>query len=410
MQRHAHPVRPPPARSAAAAKPAARIQTPRLSPWQEGAMRHAIQLRAARSAASVTTVPAESGPSDPLRAGAEREAQGMDRASSHGVIQAKLRILGTILEDGKQLKDKPVPPRLLAYHQSQSIYQVRDDWSTDFKDPIHLIAPDKVYLLGEKHDASKWAEQTRHWTVIDKMTEARKSFPGIVTEKLDPQDQPLESMHAFLLHTVLYTKSQMRALKANKDAVPPATIVDDILWGIGQILATKVGYGRLTKAILADKSAKPYEAETIFLESLNKKHLNSAEITKSLATKLKADVATKNPNAEVLARIKDLKKLVVGQAGALATLATDVMAVIGVAADSVKGKAISAEAKSKVAVAPAASAAMSVREGAMAANINAAKPPLLVGVGDGHVESLGGLVPKSVKVRAGDTLAKHTLV
>ena len=112
----------------------------------------------------------------------------------------------------------------------------------------------------------------------------------------------------------------------------------------------------------------------------------------------------------MLSRIADLKDGLIGTAGDLSALATDLAAVIGIAPGSAQGKAIAAEAVSKTAVAPNASAAMGVREAAMAGNIKAAKRPLLVKVGDGHVESLGGLVAKSVKVRANDTLAKHTEV
>ena len=337
------------------------------------------------------------------------EAVRREKCAARPVIQGKLQILGTILEEGKQIK-KPLPPKLVPYHQSQGVYQIRDDFEDDFKDPVHLLAPDKVYLLGEQHDASKWAEQTKEWSSVDKMVEARKSFPGIVTEQIDPKDQPLESMHAFLLHTTLLARSQLMTLEADKGAIPSAAVVENYLWYIGQILASKVGYTKLTKAILADQSQKPYAAETALLGNLNSKYFNSIEIAKTLAGKLKADIAVKSPGKEVLDRIKDLKELLVGEAATFTALAADLAAAIGIAPGSDKGKAIAAEAASKVAVAPSASAAMSVREAAMAANIKAAKRPLLVKVGDGHVESLGGLVDKSIKVRATDTLGKHTLI
>lgn len=377
MPRHAEPVPVPAAKKVATPPCARRVEPQRSAIW------HAIQLKAARAATP------ESSPSG-------------------GVIQAKLRVLGTILEEGKQIK-KPLPQKLLPYHQSQSIYQIRDDFSDDFKDPVHLLAPDKAYLLGEKHDASKWAEQTKEWSSVDKMVEARKSFPGIVTQKHDAQDQPLESMHAFLLHTALYARWALLSLQASKDAAASATAVTNYLWANDQILAAKSGYTRLTKAIIADESEKAYDAETAFLEQWTK-HLNNADIAKGIATKLKTELALKNPGNDVLGRIADLKDGLTVAAADLTALATDLAAVIGIAPNSVKGKAVAAEAASKVAVAPSASAAMSVREAAMAANINAAKRPLLVKVGDGHVESLGGLVPKSVKVRAADALAKHTLV
>jgi len=336
----------------------------------------------------------------------ERQTGAPAGSPSQGVIQGKFRFLGVVLED-KNFKDNPVPQRLLAYYQTQSIYDIRDDWDLDLKKPVHLLSAEHVYLLGEYHDKSKWDEQVKEWKGIGKMQEFLKSFPGFDPAKPNKQKQPLESMHAFLLHASLIARSQMLLLEASQT---PAAVVEEILWAAGQILASEDSYTLLGKAILEDESEESYEAETNFLEALNAKHFNAVDIAKQLAAKLKTDLAAKSPNAETLNRIKDLKSLLAGETGTFAALATDLAKVIGIAPGSEKGKAVAAEAKSKVAVAPAASAAMGVREEAMAKNINAAERPLLVKIGDGHVENLAKLVAKTVKVRADKTLADYTKV
>ena len=369
------------------AKPqaAAPAQPRQMRAGEKAAVHRALQLRAERSRAEAASAPA---------------------AASDGVIQGKFRFLGVVLDD-KNLKDNPVPQRLSAYHQSPSIYDIRDDWEVDFKKPVHLLSAEHVYLLGEFHDKSKWDEQVKEWKGIGKMQEFLKSFPGFDPAEPNTQKQPLESMHAFLLHTSLIARSQMLLLEASQT---PAAVVEEILWAAGQILASKDSYALLGKAILEDESEESYEAETNFLEALNNKHFNAVDIAKFLAAKLKTALAVKSPNAEKLNEIKELKALLAGETGTFEALATDLAKVIGIAPGSEKGKAVAAEAKSKVAVASAASAAMGVREEAMARNINAAARPLLVKVGDGHVENLSKLVAKTVKVRADKTLADYTKI
>ena len=327
-------------------------------------------------------------------------------APSQGVIQGKFRFLGVVLE-ARSFTNNPVPERLLAYYQAQNIYDIRDDWELDFKKPVHLLSAEHVYLLGEYHDRSKWNDQVKEWKGIGKMQEFLKSFPGFEAAKPDPQKQPLESMHAFLLHTSLIARSQLLLLEASK---APTAVVEEILWAAGQILVSKGSYAVLAKAIVEDESDETYEVETNFLEALNAKHFNAVDIAKQVAAKLKTALAVKNPNAAALNEIKDLKALLAGQADTFADLATDLAKVIGIAPASEKGKAVAAEAKSKVAVAHSASAAMGVREEAMAKNIKAAARPLLVKVGDGHVENLGKLLAKTVNVRADKTLADYTKV
>jgi hypothetical protein len=319
------------------------------------------------------------------------------------VLQGKLRFLDTILED-KNLKEDPVPQRLLPYHQANDIYQIRDDWSADFKD-IHLIYPDYVYLLGEIHGSGTWHSQTKQWSRIGKMGESMKALPGVQPEGAGPKRQSLENLHAFLLHICLHGKSQALALETSKpDGLPE--VLRQISWAAGQILAAEPMYTKWSGTLAEDESS---QVEADFLAAYVRYGID-AKIAQTLADNLIADLAKPSPDAETLERIKGSKALLLGELGFFAKLAAELAKVMRIGSQSVSGKAITAELKAKVPIALKDSAAMAVREEAMVTNIKAATKPLLVQVGDGHVESVAGKLDKVVKVRVGKDLATSTKV
>jgi hypothetical protein len=326
-----------------------------------------------------------------------------ERGISQPVVQGKLRFLDTILED-KNLTDNPVPQRLLPHHLSKDIYQIRDDWVVGFKD-IHLIFPDYVYLLGEHHGSGTWESQTKKWSRIGKMRESMKTVPGVKPEGAGPDLQPLESLHAFLLHACLHGKSRALAL-ATSNAADLPKVLKDISWAAGQVLAAEPVYTKWAGTLPVDKSAK---LEDDFLMAYVK-HGVDAKIAQTLADNLITDLAKPSPDATTLERIKGSKVALASQIAVFAGLAADLAKVLRIGPQSASGVAISAELAAKAPVALKDSAAMAVREEAMVANIKAATRPLLVQVGDGHVESLGGKLDKVVKVRVGHDLATATKV
>lgn len=329
--------------------------------------------------------------------------------ASRGVVQAKFKYLDTVLAE-KDISSFTIPARLTPYRTSEKIYQIRDDWDADFTKPMHLVAPDNAYLVGEFHDRSTWAAQTAKWTRIAKSREGAKSFPGYEPAEPDKQDLPLDSMHAFLLHVALLARGQLLLLKADTKPIPPPSFGKEIVWAMTQIMDAEHGYKQVAEAIAENDDAEGDAAESAFVTKFTGQYVNSASIMKQLAEQLVACAAVKTPDATVTTKAADLKELLVGEAEFLAKLAIDLAAMSGIKARSAKGRAIATEARSTSYIAPAASTAMGVREAAMAANIKSAGTPLIVQIGDGHVENVAGLVPGSVKVRADDTLAKHTKV
>src|SRR3569623_673396 len=329
--------------------------------------------------------------------------------AARAVVQAKFKYLDTVLAE-KDISSFPIPDRLTPYRTSDAIYQIRDDWKADFTKTMHLAAPDSVYLVGEFHDRSTWAKQTAQWSRIAKSREGAKSFPGYEPAEPDKQDLPLDSMHAFLLHVALLARGQLLLLKADTKPIPPPRFGNELVWAMTQIMDAKHGYEQVAEAIKENDDAEGDAAESAFVTKFNSHYVNSASIMKQLAEQLVACAAVKAPDATVTSKAAIARPLLVGEAEFLAKLAIDLAGMSGIKAHSAKGRAIAAEARSASYVAPAASNAMGVREAAMAANIKAAGTPLMVQIGDGHVDNVAALVPGSVKVRADDTLAKHTKV
>ena len=324
-----------------------------------------------------------------------------EKRADPSVVQGKFRFLDLVLED-KNLVGKPVPERLQPHHEANDIYEVRDDWDLDFKD-IHLIYPDYVYLLGEIHGSGTWETQTKNWTRIGKMRESMKTVPGVKPSGAGTKNQPLENLNAFLLHVCLHGKSEALAFATSKPADLPK-VLKNISWAAGQVLAAEPVYTKWVHIL--PQSAK---LEEDFLGAYAKLAID-ARIAGPLADKLIADLAKQPPDPATLERIRDTKEVLSKQITFFAALVDELVKVMKIGAQSASGLAVAAELKAGAPVALKDSAAMAVREEAMVTNIKAASKPLLVQVGDGHVESLAAKLPKVVKVRAGQDLATATKV
>jgi hypothetical protein len=136
-----------------------------------------------------------------------------------GVIQPKVIAGGTWLKP-----TDAVSPTLLTFIDRKARYRLRDDFQANLAaEPVHLLDMSKKYLLGETHgDAAtaKWNDAVKFWSNVGKMFESTKALPVSESRKVgmaaaNPQDQPLESRHAYTLMKVLDAHDELNVLGAS---------------------------------------------------------------------------------------------------------------------------------------------------------------------------------------------------
>ena len=154
---------------------------------------------------------ASRGGASPGEAGAPRAA-----LAGAGVIQPKVIAGDTWLKP-----TDAVSPTLLTFIRKKKRYRLRDDFVANLTaEPVHLLDMSKKYLLGETHgDAAtgKWDEATKNWSRVGKMYERFKALPGSERREVglpadDPQEQSLESRHAYTLIKVLQAHDELNGL------------------------------------------------------------------------------------------------------------------------------------------------------------------------------------------------------
>lgn len=130
-------------------------------------------------------------------------------------------------QDGNATLDKASDLGLIAGQSPSKIvvdlllrpktYFLRNDATTNFESPtIRAIDGDKKYLLGEDHGDGTWGTRTSPWQHVPKMREGIKGFKGqdvnertaVSTANVVPTGQglPLEDMHAYALTKMIMTQ------------------------------------------------------------------------------------------------------------------------------------------------------------------------------------------------------------
>jgi hypothetical protein len=338
------------------------------------------------------------------------------------IVQRQVKFKGELLEVPKTGSSKVVEDCINA----PEAYRMRGDWEKDkrrrdgnlkkkdaknvgfFDTYIHLIDESLKYILGEKHKSGKWEEETRHWDV-DKMREERTTIPReaepgaeAFDEKLDPQNLPLESTHASLLTSALSAHDQLnficseiwistwQAKKSNLvDSVKP------ILSDLEDVQTMYAWYSRFAKiykdtGLQSDNKLGLVNSFSIWFS----KHIEEvAELHQMLSSLVPPKPNDpKVPTAQDSESVKQFKDDIASinfSRMFLSTMVTKLLEIIEFADANEKAE-LGALSKFRDRGDPVAViiATNPSRERAMAANILAKDPPLLVQVGTGHIEGL----------------------
>jgi|GEM_PF-6088625 len=379
------------------------------------------------------------------------------------VLQAKLFEGRTEIEREEGKAVSPVVEGLLA---AETEYVLRSDHAlTD--EVVHVLDRSKKYLLGERHDASDWAARTAHWDV-DTMREAEKDFPERAAvpgdEAAARRDQPLESIHAYGLASVLSWRAAYNAWlkewlewqkarnQAPDDEEDPALAreLEELVAEVGGAEeAPAEGGGPGAAPLVSDDdededdevgedvystgntlmlTAHSYEAlgrETeqlqfvyaryeAFLgaggrlggqlagqteEEAAKTRANLTNLSKFLNTKVMAQIAGIQGAATDEVREANLTLLTTGTAWVGTVLGASAT-VFARAADSANLASIVTRAKGDTPLETGEALGLTTtdREAAMIRNVNAARAPVLVKIGNDHIGRVSEGVPHSIPV------------
>lgn len=354
---------------------------------------------------------------------------GTPRAASAGagVIQPKVIAGDTWLKP-----TDAVSPTLLTFIKKKKRYRLRDDFQSDLTaEPVHLMDMSKKYLLGETHGAAatdKWHEAVKFWSKVGKMFEWNKALPGSERREVgmpadDPQDQPLESRHAYTLIRVLQAHNELNVLGASwvrslwfepSGGTVRQTIVNaqealsalELAKGdYDAFLTAYEGAGKHSKRsqqvyAFATEFRDVYQPAMVTLDGLLQRAIDAFDAFDPGASnvpQLKADFETALD--EIAANRAFLSRMAAGLIGLTS----------GNYADEAErlGKFLTPTdtgQRSEI-----LHALDPVRERAMAFNIVFAEPPLLVKLGDDHVDNLKKRIgPSAVAIHETESLEDVT--
>ena len=360
-----------------------------------------------------------------------RPAGGLaNRAPSGAVIQAKVKAGNTLLSGTAKAS-----ATLRAYIAKSETYLLREDFHAKLMDePVHLMDMSKKFLLGEQHGAAataKWKDATKFWSKVSKMFEWNKALPradradvGMPAET-DLQDLSLESRHAYLLLNVLRAINEINALGASwvkslwKDPKNKALIVSTFAEAEDQLGAADFSHGEYFEFIKSYQKKKNTSARSLKIYYFAVRFHDSyhAEIGKlnALLASAREAVDKYDPSKR-----DEAAKLSAVVSASLPKIGTDHAFLRQMARELIEINAVTDKTELKTfsaLLAPANKgqgtemilAADPARERAMAANITSAAPPLLVKVGDGHVDHLKDLVgAAAVPIHLRESLEKET--
>jgi len=343
--------------------------------------------------------------------------------AADGVVQGVLSFHGHAVHPLVDPSD-PVPPALSALDVSAQTHHIRDDWEPANHGVIHILDGTRKYLLGETHGSGAWEDETRQWSLIPKMRESHKAFPGVpakakakakakpgaapkVPAKAKAKTLPLENAHAYFLHLTLGAHGILNEFRPNPAARPSAPRLDELIGFIDEMW--NAALLNMTKEHDLDLEKPAHVALGDFILACNDIFIPKIRELLATAKKVREEVQKSIENkAGAVQNFTALVTGMIGEAKFIPELTRSLTGMLGIGAGSGLAASIAAEAASPAHVALGASVAKGVRDVEMALNIKAAQPPLLVQLGDLHVEAVAALVPGAVGLRKDRKLAKVT--
>jgi hypothetical protein len=365
---------------------------------------------------------AASGPAAGAGRGAPRAARGRP-----GVIQPK------VMDGGSWLQETdPMSPTLLGFVKKTEPYRLRDDFHGNLAaEPVHLMDMSKKYLLGETHgDAAtaKWNAATQYWSQVGKMFEWTKALPSRERREVgmpaaNPQDQPLESRHAYTLINVLQAQDRLNVLSASwvRDywsgpgfKATVRSIVTDAREALSSVDFAKYEYGSFLTAFDATlvHSKRSRMVQIFALEFRDVYEPAIAALDGFLQAAAEAIGASDMPKADAAAIDLKFKKAlddIAANRAFLVRMAAGLIGLTGAAGEELERLGSLLRPTDQGQALEALNAPDAARERAMAENIAGAEAPLLVKVGESHVDDLKGLVwPSAVAVHENQNLEDLT--
>jgi Domain of unknown function (DUF4157) len=330
----------------------------------------------------------------------------------------------------------PVSPTLAEHIKSKKSYRLRDDFHGRLGDePVHLLDMSKKYLIGEEHGApatAKWKAETQNWSKVDKMFEWNKALPREDRKEVglpgdtDLNDQALESRHAYLLANVFDAQDDCNVLGASfvkalwtdpaqKDFI--RDLVSNAIDDLFTVDFSRTEYGGYVAAFDAKprKSRRSRQIYDFGVKFRDVYHpaigVLSGFLNDALAAFDRFHAAPADPRAaDEKKTVESALDKVAANRAFLVTMANELIALNGIKdkselaalakllkpADTIQGSEI------LNAVNPA-------RERGMVENINSADAPLLVKLGDDHVDSLKAAIGAAiVPIHKAESLEKET--
>lgn len=334
-------------------------------------------------------------------------------AAGRGVIQPKVIAGDTWLEP-----TDAVSPTLLGFINKRAQYRLRDDFLTNLAaEPVHLLDMSKKYLLGETHgDAAtrKWRESTRFWSKVGKMFEWTKALPASESREVgmpaaSPRNQPLESIHAYTLSQTLAALNELNVLGApwaenwSTNAMTRDTVrgvLTSALQALDQVRGAREEYDAfLTAYETAPEHSERSRAVQAFATQFVNDYLVATVklilLLRGAVDALDAFDAAAADAAELRAKVERMLDLVEASRDFLPKMAEGLIGLTS-AGRSKETKRLGKLLEPTTERQDLRDAVDAPRERAMAENIAGAEAPLLVKVGEAHVDNLKAIVGSSV--------------
>lgn len=293
---------------------------------------------------------------------------------------------------------------------------------------IDLIRKDTKYLLGEEHHTGVWETEITPWPSVKKMSESVRMIPrdpsdvkGELVASPSQNPKPLESAHAALISILLALHGKLNDL-----CMPRANANWIMLKGHFQSLVdqSKDHIEEVATYIPIYKDwAALYDQSKLRNDSLNK--------TRKFATQLAGSAASIRVVRQLLIGFQTALGSTAGQRWLedvrrqakklddirffIPALTNPLLELAGIAGtpEVEPVKSLAAATFGKASFSAVAAATNPARERAMAYNIAAAQPPLLVQLGKNHlapvVKTLASTRVVAVDLDAGERLSKYTL-
>lgn len=340
-------------------------------------------------------------------------------APSTGPVQRKLitktGTLTKVADLGLAKDKKPGDPvaRLVADGTDHYV----TDPLPDFEAATIQVLEAKKYLLGEHHGDGTWDTRTAGWGYIEKMKEGYKGFQGqdaaekeaVAGAKVEPVDQglPLENMHTYALTKILNTRQLLKGYEDIK-GVQPALIkshLDEVVAVLTQYAAVGIQWIKTVKDPKA--GTRPHHFMSIGLGNLHddtfKLMADVKKGTQDVATlnakQVEAIVALLQECVPHLMELIDTRPMGggmfgIGQSKQGKDPIPNRAALTGLADGGKEGWAEGWKAS--------LDEGNTLREAAMGRNVSAGPKPLLVQIGDAHVDNIAAAVgADAVKVKRG---------